>query len=35
MNNITSEREKQIEEERIEGYNRFINNIDYKQKRVQ
>ena len=35
MNNITSEREKLIEEERIEGYNRFINNIDYKQKRVQ
>ena len=35
MNNISTEREKLIEEERIEAYNRFINNSDYKQKIVQ
>ena len=35
MGNMYTEREKLMNEERIEGYNRFINNIDYKQKRVQ
>ena len=35
MNNISEEREKLIEEARIEAYNRFINNSDYKEKRVQ
>ncbi len=35
MNDISAEREKLIKEERIEAYNRFINNSDYKQKKVQ
>ena len=35
MNDISTEREKLIKEERIEAYNRFINNSDYKQKKVQ
>ncbi len=36
MNNISTEREKLIKEERIEAYNRFINNsFEYKQKKVQ
>lgn len=36
MNNITNERSKLINEERIDGYNRYINKgIDYKQKKVQ
>lgn len=36
INNITNERSKLINEERIDGYNRYINKeIDYKQKKVQ
>lgn len=36
MNNLYKEREDFIKEERIEAYNRFINNnVDYKQKKVQ
>ncbi len=36
MNKLYEEREKLIKEERIDGYNRYINKgIDYKQKKVQ
>lgn len=35
MTNLYNEREKLINEERNEAYERFINNMDYKQKRVQ
>ena len=36
MNDITNERDKLINEERIDGYNRLVNkDYDYKQKKVQ
>ena len=35
MGNMYTEREKLMDEERLEAYERFINNNDYKQKRVQ